>query len=190
MEQKIKTVNIIVCIIVYTFVIFVTSFLAGCSDSNQSNIDGESGSDTTTADAKGYATNMNEPIEINYISYEVFEAVFTPYIPTTLGTVITTKNIFLIVMINVQNNWFLDYYEYISDFSVLSPTARFYQPTDYIYIYNRLNDQRIAPGFIYEFWIAFELPYIEEGDYYLFINKLENNFSILVTLNNAYVYEE
>ncbi len=186
MQQKIKIKNIVLVFIFCLLCICSITILSGCG---QSIPQSDNTNSSKEPENTPYYTTMNKKLEFNYIQYKVTEAIFSPVAPTTLGGYITADYLFLLVAVEIYNNGYMDYYEYLSNFYLLSPTLKIYTPTDYIYIVDRLNDAKIAPGFRSNFLIAFEIPLIEQGNYQLVISKLDYNAILYITLDGTTVYE-
>ena len=148
------------------FIFLVAILVCGCSFGSSKDSDTEQNEEPM----KFYY--MNENLIDDDICYKVYEATIQKAIPTTLGTEITTNNFFVYIKINITNYSHESKYLYLSDFQLFSPSGNQYEATDYIFIYNRMNSEKLGAGFSNDFYMVFEIPYIEsDGDYKLAINE-------------------
>lgn len=135
---------------------------------------------------------MNENLIKDEAYYNVYEATIEKSIPTTLGTEITTKHYFMYIKINITNNSHETKNFYLSDYTLVSPSGNIYEPRDYIFLINRMHDEELGAGFSEDYYMVFEIPYVEnDGDYKLVINLNfwlweEDPYIILNDLQNVY----
>lgn len=116
--------------------------------------------------------NMDEDLIVDDISYRVYDAAICKSIPSTSGGKIKTDNYFMYLKIRITNNSKSSKSLYLGDFTLISPSGSHYEPTDYIFMYNRMKNAKLGAGFTEKYYIVFEIPHKEyDGDYKLSINE-------------------
>lgn len=171
--------------IICFLILFLCALLYGCGSVESDN------NDSSNEEVVEFSY-MNENLIKDEAYYNVYEATIEKSIPTTLGTEITTKHYFMYIKINITNNSHETKNFYLSDYTLISPSGKIYEPRDYIFLINRMHDEELGAGFSEDYYMVFEIPYVEnDGDYKLVINLNfwlweEDPYIILNDLQNVY----
>ena len=135
---------------------------------------------------------MDENLIIDDMYYNLYEASIQKTIPNTLGGVIDTDYYFMYIKIKITNNTRSSKNLYLSNFTLRSPSGNTYEPTDYIYMFNRMKNAKLGAGFSEKYYIVFEIPKKEtNGDYKLVLDEYWFASDPYIVINDWYsIYGE
>lgn len=119
----IKFKNNIVTFIVAIMVLFSSFLLFAC------DFGAEDESEKENQESEINFCYMDENLIVDDMSYKLYDASIQKIIPSTLGGVIDTDYYFMYIKIKITNDSNSSKNLYLSDFSLYTPSVKYYNPT-------------------------------------------------------------